>query len=79
MSITYFHSALLNKKCKYDSETGIVTVQELSDLDPNKYIEYSKKECEILEYKTDPYIQKFKKMFGGEITEKQVLKMKGMI
>jgi hypothetical protein len=80
--VTYFHSDLLNKKCKLDTDTELVTVQELSDLE-NKYVTYNKTECEILEYKEiDPYIFKLKKMYGGEIVEHvglSELRMKGIL
>lgn len=66
--IHYFHSDLLNKDCKLDTETGEVTVKELSDIG-NKYITYNKSECDIITGEMDPIIHTIKRMFDCEIVD----------
>jgi len=82
--IKYFQSEILDKKCKYDTDTGIVTVKDICILNPNKHIEYAASEIEILKNRNEditPQLHNIKRYFGGEIieyTKLTDLKMKGM-
>lgn len=84
MPVTRFHSKILDLPCKYDSETGIVTVKEIQSLNDSKYIEYAPEELEIINRdggEITQNVHNIRNWFAGTVIEKialKDLKMKGI-
>jgi hypothetical protein len=83
--ITRFHSKTLDLPCKYDTETGIVTVKELQNLNDSKYIEYGPEELAIINKdggEITQNVHNVRNYFDGTIINKVKLadlKMKGIM
>ncbi|MCK5611513.1 hypothetical protein KAR91_57110 [Candidatus Pacearchaeota archaeon] len=79
-NITRLHSQALNLPIKHDSETGIVTVQDLV-YKTNRYVEYSHDECQIIKEsigEIDRSVHLVKKFFDGVIVEQTILTETGI-
>lgn len=83
--ITRFHSAALDLPCKYDTETGIVTVKEIQNLNDSKYIEYGPEELAIINKdggEITQQVHNLRNWFNGCVIEKiklTDLRMKGIL